>query len=114
MTLFDGSGAEFAARIVRLGKRDAELEIDERRDISRELPFDLTLAVALPKGERQKWLVEKLTELGVTRLVPLITERGVAEPIAFCDRALAARRDRSQQAMRPQPADGNRRALGSE
>jgi 16S rRNA (uracil1498-N3)-methyltransferase len=38
------------------------------------------LAVALPKGERQKWLVEKLTELGVTRLVPLVAERGVAEP----------------------------------
>jgi 16S rRNA (uracil1498-N3)-methyltransferase len=35
--------------------------------------------VALPKGERQKWLVEKLTELGVARLVPLETERGVAE-----------------------------------
>jgi 16S rRNA (uracil1498-N3)-methyltransferase len=79
VTLFDGSGAEFAARIVRLGKRDAELEVGERREISRELPFELTLAVALPKGERQKWLVEKLTELGVTRLVPLVTERGVAE-----------------------------------
>jgi 16S rRNA (uracil1498-N3)-methyltransferase len=35
--------------------------------------------VALPKGERQKWLVEKLTELGVARLVPLDTDRGVAE-----------------------------------
>jgi 16S rRNA (uracil1498-N3)-methyltransferase len=38
------------------------------------------LAVALPKGERQKWLVEKATELGVTCLVPLITERGVVQP----------------------------------
>lgn len=80
LTLFDGSGAEFAARIVRLGKRDAELEIVQRREVRRELPSKLTLAVALPKGDRQKWLVEKLTELGVTRLVPLITERGVAEP----------------------------------
>jgi 16S rRNA (uracil1498-N3)-methyltransferase len=80
VTLFDGSGAEFAARVVRIGKRDAELEIVARQEISRELPLELTLAVALPKGERQKWLVEKLTELGVTRLVPLVTERGVAEP----------------------------------
>jgi RsmE family RNA methyltransferase len=39
----------------------------------------LTLAVALPKGDRQKWLVEKLTELGCARLVPLVTTRGVAE-----------------------------------
>jgi 16S rRNA (uracil1498-N3)-methyltransferase len=42
----------------------------------------LVVGVALPKGDRQKLLVEKLTELGVTTLVPLITERGVAQPTA--------------------------------
>jgi len=35
----------------------------------------------LPKGDRQKWLVEKTTELGVTRIIPLVTERGVAQPV---------------------------------
>ena len=45
-------------------------------------PPSLTLAVALPKGDRQKWLIEKLTELGVTRLIPLRTVRGVAAPTA--------------------------------
>ena len=50
----------------------------ERHEIDRELLFSLTLAVALPRGERQKWLVEKATELGVKRIVPLVTERGVA------------------------------------
>jgi len=79
--LFDGSGAEFAARIAAVGKRAVQLDVAERREVSRELPFALTLAVALPKGERQKWLVEKATELGVTRLVPLVTERGVAQPV---------------------------------
>jgi 16S rRNA (uracil1498-N3)-methyltransferase len=82
VTLFDGSGVEFTCRVVQVGKRESELEVVERREVSRELPFRLTLAVALPKGERQKWLVEKLTELGVTRLVPLVTERGVAQPTA--------------------------------
>jgi 16S rRNA (uracil1498-N3)-methyltransferase len=48
--------------------------------VSRELTRPVTLAVALPKGDRQKWLVEKVTELGVTRLIPLKTERGVAQP----------------------------------
>src|SRR4051794_15111226 len=81
LTLFDGSGAEFKARIESIGKHNVELAIVERREISRDLPFWLTLAVALPKGERQKWLVEKATELGVTRIVPLITERGVAQPV---------------------------------
>ncbi len=82
VVLFDGSGAEFAARIAALHKQTVELEIIERREISRELPIAVTLAVALPKGDRQKWLVEKATELGVTRLVPLTTERGVAQPLA--------------------------------
>ena len=78
VTLFDGSGAEFTARITRQDKRGVWLEVAERHEISREHACRLTLAVALPRGERQKWLVEKLTELGVTRLVPLVTERGVA------------------------------------
>lgn len=78
VTLFDGSGAEFVGRIVELRKNGVVLDVRERREVSRELPFELTLAVALPRGDRQKWLVEKATELGVTRLVPLATERGVA------------------------------------
>jgi 16S rRNA (uracil1498-N3)-methyltransferase len=35
----------------------------------------------LPKGDRQKWLVEKAVELGVMRIVPLRTQRGVAQPV---------------------------------
>src|SRR5436190_713470 len=81
VVLFDGSGVEFTARVTATRKQAVELAIFERREISRELPFSLTLAVALPKGERQKWLVEKATELGVTRIVPLVTERGVAQPV---------------------------------
>ncbi len=78
VTLFDGSGAEFTGRIVEIGKRAVTLEVIGRHEIDRELALALTLAVALPRGERQKWLVEKATELGVSRLVPLATERGVA------------------------------------
>lgn len=81
VTLFDGSGAEFTGRIESIRKQAVELAITERREISRELAREVTLAVALPKGDRQKWLVEKATELGVTRLIPLITERGVAQPV---------------------------------
>jgi len=80
VTLFDNSGVEFTAVIAKLGRSNVELSITERKVIDRELPFPLIVGVALPKGDRQKWLVEKLTELGVTTLVPLITERGVAQP----------------------------------
>jgi 16S rRNA (uracil1498-N3)-methyltransferase len=40
----------------------------------------LTLATAIPKGDRCDWLIEKATELGVNRLIPLITERSVVDP----------------------------------
>ena len=56
------------------------LTIVERRDVDRELPCEISLGVALPKGDRQRWLIEKATELGVARLVPLVTTRGVAQP----------------------------------
>jgi 16S rRNA (uracil1498-N3)-methyltransferase len=82
VTAFDDSGAEFDAEIAKCGRADVELRILERREVDRELPFELVVGVSLPKGDRQKWLVEKLTELGVTKLVPLETERGVAQPTA--------------------------------
>lgn len=80
VVLFDDSGAEFAARIETIDKRLATLAILQRREVDRELPCELTVACALPKGDRQKWLVEKLVELGATRLIPLETARGVAQP----------------------------------
>jgi 16S rRNA (uracil1498-N3)-methyltransferase len=82
VTLFDGSGAEFAAEVVSCGRADVELRVVDQRVVDRELPFKFVVGVSLPKGDRQKWLVEKLTELGVTRLVPLAVERGVAQPTA--------------------------------
>lgn len=82
VTLFDDSGAEFSAVVETLRRAEVELRIVEKREINRELPFPLAVGVALPKGDRQKWLVEKLTELGVTALVPLVTEHGVAQPAA--------------------------------
>ena len=80
VTLFDNSGAEFTAVIEKLARATVHVRILERVEINRELPFLLAVGVALPKGDRQKWLVEKLTELGVTTLVPLSTTRGVAQP----------------------------------
>ncbi|MGB6042744.1 MAG: 16S rRNA (uracil(1498)-N(3))-methyltransferase [Pirellulales bacterium] len=82
LVLFDGQGAEFRARIVEVSRASANLEILERMDTDRELPLKITVGVALPKGDRQRWLVEKAVELGIHRFVPLQTERGVAQPTA--------------------------------
>jgi 16S rRNA (uracil1498-N3)-methyltransferase len=78
IVLFDGSGAQFSARVERLRRAEVELAVLTRDEIDRELPRAVTLAVALPKGDRQRWLVEKATELGVARLVPLRTVRSGA------------------------------------
>ncbi|MEN1678360.1 MAG: 16S rRNA (uracil(1498)-N(3))-methyltransferase [Planctomycetota bacterium] len=77
VVLFDGSGHEFTAEVQACGRRDVELAVLAREAIDRETPGPLTLAVALPKGDRQRWLVEKLTELGVATLAPIVTERAV-------------------------------------
>jgi len=77
--LFDGSGAEFTARVKRVGRAEVELAILAQATVDRESSPELTLGVALPKGDRQRWLVEKTVELGVRQLVPLATARSVAQ-----------------------------------
>ena len=80
VTLFDGGGCEFTAEVREVARHEVRLWVLERVEADRELPAPLILAVALPKGDRQRWLVEKSVELGVTELAPLITQRGVAQP----------------------------------
>lgn len=82
IVLFDGGGAEFDAQVTSVGRTSVDLEVLERREVDRECSFAITLGVALPKGDRQRFLVEKAVELGVGRLVPLETRRGVAQPTA--------------------------------
>jgi 16S rRNA (uracil1498-N3)-methyltransferase len=77
--VFDGTGCEWVARVAAIGRDEVTLEVVGELPVAPAAERPVTLAVALPKGERQKWLVEKLTELGAARLVPLVTERGVAE-----------------------------------
>ncbi len=82
VTLFDGQGREWPARVASIGRDRVELDAGEQQTDAPPHGVRLTLAVALPKGDRQKWMVEKLTELGTTRLMPLETTRGVAEATA--------------------------------
>ena len=81
VVLFDGSGAEFVGRVVKVGRTEVRIALLSRRVVDRELPLDLTLGVSFPKGDRQKWLVEKAVELGVRQIVPLRTARSVAQPV---------------------------------
>jgi 16S rRNA (uracil1498-N3)-methyltransferase len=80
ITLFNGDGNEYAAEIIAVGKKSASLNILSVSPVDRELPFPLVIASALPKGDRADYLIEKITELGVTSFVPLITARSVVVP----------------------------------
>ena len=78
--LFDGQGSCAVARIEQTGRRGVDLQILLRNDPEPHSFTQITLATAVPKGDRFRWLIEKATELGVDRLVPLKTARSVVDP----------------------------------
>ncbi len=71
---FDGNGAEYECEVARVSKEATELNVLARLSNEVESPLQLTLAQALVKGDKFDWVVQKATELGVTRIVPLVTE----------------------------------------
>ena len=74
VSVFDGEGKEFRARVAQARREFAELELQEEIEAARpESPLQITLAVALLKGEKFDLVVQKATELGVVKIVPLIT-----------------------------------------
>ena len=80
--LFDGRGCSFPAEVRDLGRDRVTLRPVGPPTPGPASPLDLTLATAVPKGDRFDWLVDKATELGVSRLVPIATERSVVDPRA--------------------------------
>lgn len=80
VALFDGTGVEATAEISAVGRREVQLRIVERRVIPLPAIRTTTIAAAAPKGDRLRFLVEKLTELGAARLILLDTERSVVDP----------------------------------
>jgi 16S rRNA (uracil1498-N3)-methyltransferase len=78
--LFNGDGREYPGRVVEVTRRDVTIEVTSIDARDRELPFTLHVAAPLPRGDRGPFLVEKLTELGVTAFTVLSTERSVVTP----------------------------------
>jgi len=76
--VFDGEGREFACAVTRAGGRGEGARLEVRREAAPprpESPLDLTLAVGLLKGEKFDLVVQKATELGASRVVPVLTKR---------------------------------------
>ena len=78
--LFDGSSGEWLARVAAVGKRRMTLAVADRTRPEEEIP-DLWLAFAPVKRTQTDWLVEKATELGIARLLPVITARTIVDRV---------------------------------
>ena len=72
--VFDGEGCEYESEVARVAKRQVELKLSRRLEEVVESPLRLTLAQALIKGDKFDLVIQKATELGVSRIVPLVTD----------------------------------------
>ena len=77
LTVFNGRGGEHAASIDKSHGGEVTVLIGEHRAVERESPVPITLAQGISRGQRMDLVVQKATELGVSRLVPVLTERSV-------------------------------------
>jgi 16S rRNA (uracil1498-N3)-methyltransferase len=80
LLVFDGSSGEWLARIAETGKKRMTLSVERRTREPEAIP-DVWLAFAPVKRNQTDWLVEKATELGVARLIPVMTRRTIAERV---------------------------------
>jgi len=75
LVVFNGLGGEYSGELVEAKKGVASVRITAFKDIDRESPLPIHLAIGISRGERMDWIVQKATELGVTQITPLFSER---------------------------------------
>jgi len=77
VVLFNGEGGEFSAELTRVSRRDARAHVISRQTSERESPLVIALAQCVSSGDRMDATLQKSTELGVSRIVPIASERSV-------------------------------------
>jgi 16S rRNA (uracil1498-N3)-methyltransferase len=75
LILINGDGREYEAELGSLARRAVTAIIKHARTVDREGTLSITLVQSIARGEKMDWILQKATELGVSRVVPLITER---------------------------------------
>ncbi|MCC8362385.1 16S rRNA (uracil(1498)-N(3))-methyltransferase [Lysobacter sp. A6] len=73
--LFDGDGGDYAATIVSANKRGVEADVGARTQVDNESPLRITLVQGIARGEKMDWILQKATELGVTQVLPVNSDR---------------------------------------
>jgi 16S rRNA (uracil1498-N3)-methyltransferase len=77
LILFNGDGREFTGAIESVRGSRVSASIGAPRSMDRESPFALTLVQCVPRGDRMDFIVQKATELGIARIVPVLSQRSV-------------------------------------
>lgn len=75
LCLFTGDGGEYHARLCNVGKAKSEVIIERYDPIDRISPLSITLLQLIPGFDKMDWIVQKASELGVSRIVPVVGER---------------------------------------
>ena len=77
LAVFDGSGQEFRAEVVRVAGDDVTVRLGEATAGATESPLRITLLQGVSRSERMDWTLQKATELGVATIAPVLTARSV-------------------------------------
>jgi len=89
VVVFDGEGRQYRAVLSRCGSSSATARKLEALSPQGESPLAISMAVAAPKGDVMSLIVRKLTELGVHRFTPLVSDRTAASSKSTLDRRLS-------------------------
>ncbi len=73
--LFDGRGLEYYAELTQVGKRSSSVTLLDKVTLNNESPLNITLLQGISRGERMDYALQKAVELGVNRVIPVVTER---------------------------------------
>ncbi len=77
LVLFNGDGREFNGAIEAVRGSRVSASVGDGRQVNRESPLAVTLVQCVPRGDRMDFIVQKATELGVARIVPVLSQRSV-------------------------------------
>lgn len=79
LTVCDGKGEDLHCTIAALSPEQVVLSVTAREKTVSEPTVAVTLYQGLPKGDKLEWIIQKAVELGVTRIVPVVTARSIAK-----------------------------------
>jgi 16S rRNA (uracil1498-N3)-methyltransferase len=100
LTIFDGLGFKYSCRIIKCHKKEVIVEKLKKERYSSESSISITLAQGIAKGDKMDLIIQKSTELGVNKIIPLITERAQVRHTNKLDRWKKIALSASQQSGR--------------